>query len=68
MLEPPKSCCEGTNHRSRHILASLSGNYANVLLVKKKGGDEYFAMKILSKDSLIARDEVEHTRTGLSCE
>jgi serine/threonine protein kinase len=46
------------------VICSIGeGNYANVLLVKKKGGDEYFAMKILSKDSLIARDEVEHTRT-----
>lgn len=39
------------------------GNYARVLLVKKKISDDYYAMKILSKDLLIERDEVEHTRT-----
>jgi len=39
------------------------GNYARVHLVKKKNTDEYYAMKILAKESLIERDEVEHTRT-----
>eukprot|EP00667_Euglena_gracilis_P002595 EG_transcript_2601 len=39
------------------------GNYAQVFLVKKKNSDDFYAMKILAKDRLIERDEVEHTRT-----
>ena len=39
------------------------GNYAVVLLVRQKGTGEYLAMKILNKNMLIERDEVEHTRT-----
>eukprot|EP01061_Rhynchopus_euleeides_P010769 TRINITY_DN2034_c0_g2_i2.p1 TRINITY_DN2034_c0_g2~~TRINITY_DN2034_c0_g2_i2.p1 ORF type:complete len:398 (+),score=109.62 TRINITY_DN2034_c0_g2_i2:370-1563(+) len=39
------------------------GNYAQVLLVRQKSTGEFLAMKILNKNMLIERDEVEHTRT-----
>eukprot|EP01012_Entosiphon_sulcatum_P050977 TRINITY_DN6997_c0_g1_i2.p1 TRINITY_DN6997_c0_g1~~TRINITY_DN6997_c0_g1_i2.p1 ORF type:complete len:375 (+),score=89.09 TRINITY_DN6997_c0_g1_i2:337-1461(+) len=39
------------------------GNFARVMLVKKKDTGEFFAMKILKKEALIQKDEVEHTRT-----
>eukprot|EP00754_Rhynchopus_humris_P017312 Rhum_TRINITY_DN14551_c22_g1::Rhum_TRINITY_DN14551_c22_g1_i1::g.95951::m.95951 len=39
------------------------GNYAVVLLVRQKSTGEYLAMKILNKNMLIERDEVEHTKT-----
>eukprot|EP01065_Artemidia_motanka_P007939 TRINITY_DN13973_c0_g1_i1.p1 TRINITY_DN13973_c0_g1~~TRINITY_DN13973_c0_g1_i1.p1 ORF type:complete len:439 (+),score=125.15 TRINITY_DN13973_c0_g1_i1:170-1486(+) len=39
------------------------GNYAVVLLVKQKTTGRFYAMKILHKNVLIEKDEVEHTRT-----
>eukprot|EP01064_Diplonema_japonicum_P037210 TRINITY_DN8660_c0_g1_i1.p1 TRINITY_DN8660_c0_g1~~TRINITY_DN8660_c0_g1_i1.p1 ORF type:complete len:399 (+),score=62.10 TRINITY_DN8660_c0_g1_i1:50-1246(+) len=58
---------EGKEKVSKDDFKMLSkigeGNYAVVLLVKQKGTGDYLAMKILNKNMLIERDEVEHTRT-----
>ncbi|KAH7825253.1 putative serine/threonine kinase [Monocercomonoides exilis] len=39
------------------------GSFGKVLLVKKKIGGEFFALKILRKDEIIRGDQVEHTIT-----
>lgn len=39
------------------------GNFAKVMQVRKKDTGRIYAMKILDKEKLIARDQLEHTRT-----
>jgi serine/threonine protein kinase len=38
------------------------GSFGKVMLVRKKDTSRMYAMKILSKSTVISRDEVEHTR------
>jgi serine/threonine protein kinase len=39
------------------------GSYGKVMLVKKRDDGSIFAMKVLIKQNLIQRGQVEHTRT-----
>jgi len=39
------------------------GSFAKVILVRKKGTDQLYAMKVLSKTAVVKRKQVEHTRT-----
>ncbi|CAK4084830.1 unnamed protein product [Aphanomyces euteiches] len=39
------------------------GSFGRVLLVRKKYQNELYAMKILSKQSVLQKEQVEHTRT-----
>ncbi|RHY61183.1 hypothetical protein DYB38_011531, partial [Aphanomyces astaci] len=39
------------------------GSFGRVLLVRKKRQNQLFAMKILSKQSVVQKEQVEHTRT-----
>ena len=39
------------------------GSFGKVLQVKKRGTGEIFALKILRKKQLVARNQVEHTKT-----
>lgn len=39
------------------------GAFGTVLLVEKKGSKELFAMKSISKDDVIKKDQLEHTKT-----
>mmetsp|Transcript_22538 Transcript_22538/g.29493 ORF Transcript_22538/g.29493 Transcript_22538/m.29493 type:complete len:559 (+) Transcript_22538:73-1749(+) len=39
------------------------GSFGKVTLVKKKGTDEHYAMKVLTKSHVKQRRQVEHTRT-----
>lgn len=39
------------------------GSYGKVMLVKLKGKDTVYAMKILRKANIIERNQVEHTKT-----
>lgn len=39
------------------------GSYGKVLLVRKKDTEDLFAMKILKKKHLAAKNQIEHTRT-----
>lgn len=39
------------------------GGFGKVFLVRKKGGDEVFAMKVLKKEAVVRRNQVEHTKT-----
>jgi protein-serine/threonine kinase len=38
------------------------GSYGKVMLVKKKGDTEVYAMKMLRKDNVVKRNQVEHTK------
>jgi serum/glucocorticoid-regulated kinase 2 len=38
------------------------GSFGKVMLVRKKDTGNYYAMKILKKESVIARNQVEHTK------
>ena len=42
------------------------GNFGKVMLVKMKGTDEVFAMKVLSKKQIIENNEIEHTMAECS--
>lgn len=42
------------------------GSYGKVLLVKKNDSDEVFAMKMLKKEYIARRNQIEHTRTERS--
>lgn len=39
------------------------GAFGTVLLVEKKGTKDVFAMKSISKDDIIKKDQLEHTKT-----
>ncbi len=39
------------------------GSYGKVFLVRKKGNDEVYAMKILKKKEMMIRDQVLHVKT-----
>jgi serine/threonine protein kinase len=39
------------------------GNYGKVMLVRKKDTNEIFAMKALHKEAIIARNQIQHTKT-----
>lgn len=39
------------------------GSFGKVFLVKEKKTDEMFALKVLTKDNIIRRNQVEHTKT-----
>ena len=42
------------------------GSYGKVLLVKKNDTEELFAMKMLKKEYIARRNQIEHTRTERS--
>jgi len=42
------------------------GGFGRVLLVKKKDTGKFYAMKVLKKSAIVARGEIEHTRTEKS--
>jgi len=39
------------------------GSFGKVMLVRKKDNGEIFAMKVLKKEAIIARNQVQHTKT-----
>lgn len=39
------------------------GSYGKVFLVRRKGEDEIFAMKVLKKKHMIKRNQIEHIKT-----
>lgn len=39
------------------------GSFGKVMLVKKHGEEKIYAMKVLEKENIIRRNQVEHTRT-----
>jgi len=42
------------------------GSYGKVMLVKKAGGNEIYAMKMLRKEHIVKRNQVEHTKSERS--
>lgn len=39
------------------------GSYGKVFLVRKRDTKEYFAMKVLKKEHIISRNQIEHTKS-----
>ena len=39
------------------------GGFGKVMLVRKKGGTEVYAMKVLKKEAVVRRNQVAHTKT-----
>lgn len=39
------------------------GAFGTVLLVEKKGTKDLYAMKSISKDDIVKKDQIEHTKT-----
>jgi len=39
------------------------GGFGKVMLVRKKGSEEIYAMKVLKKEALVRRNQVAHTKT-----
>jgi serum/glucocorticoid-regulated kinase 2 len=39
------------------------GSFGKVMMVRKKDTAEIFAMKVLKKEAIIARNQVQHTKT-----
>eukprot|EP01017_Pseudomicrothorax_dubius_P028935 TRINITY_DN3482_c0_g1_i1.p1 TRINITY_DN3482_c0_g1~~TRINITY_DN3482_c0_g1_i1.p1 ORF type:complete len:363 (+),score=90.27 TRINITY_DN3482_c0_g1_i1:133-1221(+) len=55
---------ESVNLESFHMMKVLGkGSYAKVVLVKKKDSGEMFAMKILKKDHIEKKRQVDHIQT-----
>lgn len=54
-------------HKTKHDFELLSvigqGSYGKVFLVKDKETKQKFAMKVLKKEELKKRNQVEHTKT-----
>ena len=38
------------------------GSYGKVMLVKHSGGNDVYAMKMLRKEHIVKRNQVEHTK------
>eukprot|EP01063_Lacrimia_lanifica_P033664 TRINITY_DN6052_c0_g1_i1.p1 TRINITY_DN6052_c0_g1~~TRINITY_DN6052_c0_g1_i1.p1 ORF type:complete len:408 (+),score=114.31 TRINITY_DN6052_c0_g1_i1:39-1262(+) len=65
-LSPHRKDCKAVkvSKDDFQVLSKIGeGNYAVVLLVKQKSTGQFLAMKVLNKNKLIERDEVEHTKT-----
>ena len=57
--EMPKVCLEDFD-----LLKVLGkGGFGKVMLVRKKGTNDIFAMKVLKKEAVIRRNQVAHTKT-----
>jgi serum/glucocorticoid-regulated kinase 2 len=55
---------ERVNLKDFHLLKVIGkGSFGKVILVKKLDSDMVFAMKVLRKENIIKRNQVEHTRT-----
>ncbi|XP_061647089.1 RAC-gamma serine/threonine-protein kinase isoform X2 [Phyllopteryx taeniolatus] len=62
-----------TTHHKRKVAQTMSdfdylkllgkGTFGKVILVREKASGKYYAMKILKKEVIIAKDEVAHTLT-----
>ena len=48
---------------SPHSSPEKTGSFGKVVLVRKKDSGELYAMKILNKENIIKRKQVDHTKT-----
>jgi len=59
---PPKEPSRNVGIEDFQLLKLIGkGNFGKVMLVRMKGTDEVFAMKVLSKKQIIENNEIEHT-------
>jgi len=59
---PPKQVSRVVGIEDFQLLKLIGkGNFGKVMLVKMKGTEEVFAMKVLSKKQIIENNEIEHT-------
>ena len=40
------------------VTSNLPGGFGKVMLVRKRGGEEVYAMKVLKKEALVRRNQV----------
>ncbi|XP_060685186.1 RAC-alpha serine/threonine-protein kinase isoform X2 [Hemiscyllium ocellatum] len=52
-----------TMHNFEYLKLLGKGTFGKVILVKEKASGKYYAMKILKKEVIVAKDEVAHTVT-----
>ncbi|XP_078090103.1 RAC-alpha serine/threonine-protein kinase isoform X2 [Mustelus asterias] len=52
-----------TMHNFEYLKLLGKGTFGKVILVKEKASGRYYAMKILKKEVIVAKDEVAHTVT-----
>uniref|UniRef100_A0A8B9LIX2 non-specific serine/threonine protein kinase n=1 Tax=Astyanax mexicanus TaxID=7994 RepID=A0A8B9LIX2_ASTMX len=52
-----------TMHDFEYLKLLGKGTFGKVILVKERASGKYYAMKILKKDVIVAKDEVTHTLT-----
>ena len=63
----PSSSKAGVRLRDFHLLSVIGkGSFGKVMLVRKRDSGCVFAMKVLHKDNVIKRNQVEHTLTERS--
>ncbi|XP_011838280.1 PREDICTED: RAC-alpha serine/threonine-protein kinase-like [Mandrillus leucophaeus] len=55
--------CPQTMNEFEYLKLLGKGTFGKVILVKEKATGRYYAMKILKKEVIVAKDEVAHTLT-----
>uniref|UniRef100_A0A667Z8Z7 non-specific serine/threonine protein kinase n=1 Tax=Myripristis murdjan TaxID=586833 RepID=A0A667Z8Z7_9TELE len=62
-VETPEERQERPKHNTSQLLEQFNSTFGKVILVKEKATGRYYAMKILKKEVIVAKDEVAHTLT-----
>merc|ERR1719408_684201 len=63
MIETPDSLPKVTMDDFDLLTTLGKGGFGKVMLVRKKGGTDIYAMKVLKKEAVIRRNQVAHTKT-----
>jgi len=60
---PPPTSPHASSQHDFHVLKVIGkGSFGKVLLVSKKDTGELYAMKVLKKEALVKRNQVQHTK------
>lgn len=60
---PDRAAAPQTMNEFEYLKLLGKGTFGKVILVKEKATGRYYAMKILKKEVIVAKDEVAHTLT-----